>query len=111
MASSTSEATNHHRTQLPGWTRPALCRIEGVKTLSRDKLPPGRSSQVSVMGVRATGSERGGTEVDMHQKVLQLEKNMAFLRQQHKDTLQQLHREIERLKKDNRGQHQIDLYK
>lgn len=106
MASSTSssEATNHHRTQLPGWTRPALCRIEGVKTLSRDKLPPGRSSQVSVMGVRATGSERG-TEVDMHQKVLQLEKNMAFLRQQHKDTLQQLHREIERLKKDNRGQH------
>ena len=56
------------------------------------------------MGVRTVGAERGGTEVDMHQKVLQLEKNMTFLRQQHRETLQQLHREIERLKKDNRGQ-------
>ena len=29
---------------------------------------------------------------------------MVFLRQQHHDTLQQLHREIERLKNENRGE-------
>ena len=98
MASS-SEAqsqrwTEHHRTQLPGWKRPALCRIGGASTLSRDK--PSR------VDAREVGGK--SCRVETSQKVLQLEKNISFLRQQHRDTLQQLHREIERLKKDNRGQ-------
>ena len=100
MASS-SEAqsqrrTEHHRTQLPGWKRPALCRIGGASTLSRDKPCSSRVDAREVEG------ESCGVETS--QKVLQLEKNISFLRQQHRDTLQQLHREIERLKKDNRGQ-------
>lgn len=36
-------------------------------------------------------------------KVNKLERNVAFLRQQHSDTLGQLHIELERLKKENRG--------
>lgn len=87
--------TEHHRTQLPGWKRPALCRIRGASTLSRDKPCSSR------VGAREVRGESGGAGTN--QKVLQLEKNIAFLRQQHRDTLQQLHREIERLKKDNRG--------
>ncbi len=35
--------------------------------------------------------------------LLHLEKNMLFMREQHKETLSQLHREIERLKNENRG--------
>ncbi len=37
------------------------------------------------------------------QRILQLEKNVLFMREQHKDTLSQLHTEIERLKNENRG--------
>lgn len=37
-------------------------------------------------------------------RIEQLEKNIIFLKQQHRETLQQLHEEIERLKNENRGE-------
>lgn len=38
------------------------------------------------------------------ERVAQLERNIVFLRQQHMETLQQLHSETEQLKRENRGQ-------
>jgi len=40
---------------------------------------------------------------DGSQKITQLEKNIAFLKQQHEQTLSKLHQEIERLMQENRG--------
>jgi len=40
---------------------------------------------------------------DGSQKISQLEKNIAFLKQQHEQTLSKLHQEIERLMQENRG--------
>ena len=37
-------------------------------------------------------------------RVAQLERSIVFLKQQHVETLQQLHSETERLKRENRGQ-------
>eukprot|EP00731_Ephydatia_muelleri_P023525 Em0015g1108a len=40
--------------------------------------------------------------VDLPQKVQQLQRNLCFLKKQHLETLQQLHKELERLKKENK---------
>lgn len=74
------------RHQLPSWSRPSLSkRPLNVGTLVRDASP--------------------AAEVEAHRpnRVQQLEKNIIFLKQQHRETLQQLHEEIERLKNENRG--------
>jgi len=62
----------------PSWRRPALPRA----TLTR------------------LASEGASVEL---QRIDQLERNALFMREQHKETLQALHKEIERLKADNRG--------
>lgn len=61
-----------------------------MRTLPRDRLP-------------SMGSQGGSRGKGEGNRVGQLERQMAFLRQQHHDTLQQLHREIERLKNENKG--------
>ena len=77
------------RRQLPSWSRPGLSRRPlNVGTLVRD-APPAEF------------------EANKHDRVQQLEKNLIFLKQQHHETLRQLHEEIERLKNENRG---IDYY-
>ena len=93
MASSEMQAwLEHHHTQLPSWRRPTLGRVgPDVRTLPRDRLQP--------VGPRV--APRGQGEGN---RAEQLERQMMFLRQQHHDTLQQLHREIERLKNENRGE-------
>ncbi len=71
----------------PSWRRPGLAHKTTLRgTLSRD-LPAYDS-----MHNEAT-----------QRTLLHLEKNMLFMREQHKETLSQLHREIERLKNENRG--------
>ncbi len=87
------------RGRLPSWNRPGLCRRSGtdVRKLSRDQLSP-------VFSTSADGGTESGGEGDYHAtRVVQLEKNILFLKQQHNETLEQLHSEIERLKKENRG--------
>ena len=50
--------------------------------------------------------ERGGGE-EKRRRIEHLERNIMFLRQQHKETLQHLHSETERLKKENRGESHV----
>ena len=72
------------RRQLPSWSRPSLSkRPLNAGTLSRD-VPPVKNDLPA-------------------SRIQQLEKNIIFLKQQHRETLQHLHEEIERLKNENRG--------
>ncbi len=71
----------------PSWRRPGLAHKNSLRgTLSRDD-PVQESSELS----------------NAAQRLCHLEKNLLFLREQHKETLEQLHKEIERLKMENRG--------
>ena len=56
--------------------------------------------RISQAGNRGTRSREEGERV----RVAQLERSIVFLKQQHVETLQQLHSETERLKRENRGQ-------
>ena len=74
------------RRQLPSWSRPALSkRPLNAGTLVRD------------------APQAADFEVHKPSRVQQLEKNIIFLKQQHRETLQHLHEELERLKNENRG--------
>ena len=80
------------RRQLPSWSRPCLTkRSLNVGKLSKD-------APVS------THHSKELTVPEPPSRVHQLEKNVIFLKQQHRETLQQLHEEIERLKNQNRGE-------
>ena len=68
-----------------------------MRTLPRDRLQP----------MVSRGAPRGQGEGN---RVAQLERQMTFLRQQHHDTLQHLHREIERLKNENRGERLVRVH-
>ena len=72
----------------PSWKRPGLTKTATlVGTLSQDRA-----------------DHEGDTELSgARQRILQLEKNVLFLREQHRDTLEQLHKEVERLRAENRG--------
>lgn len=90
--------------RLPSWKRPGLPKKSSiVGTMVRDKsLSPSQAGgSFDSIGSVYEGSEGGGVQ----QRIFQLEKNIIFLKQQHRDTLQQLHKEIERLKIENRGEH------
>ena len=57
--------------------------------------------------VRDAPPARTSPELVVHEppgRVKQLESNIIFLKHQHRETLQQLHEEIERLKNENRGE-------
>lgn len=91
-----SQFVSSSRSHLPAWNRTGLCRKSGtdVRKLARDGLSPviGSTEQLQC----TSGSTLKG-------RVVQLEKNMLFLKQQHHDTLEHLHKEIEKLKRVNRG--------
>lgn len=93
-----------HRSKLPSWNRPGLCRKSGtdVRRLTRDQLSP-------LPPVISDSTHDGGEEGGTSSRAVQLEKNILFLNQQHQETLKQLHKEIERLKNENRGQCSIDV--
>lgn len=117
-ASSSGPGTGSHW-RLPGWARAGLSGAGKTKvggTLHKDAplssirvrqtdeaLPCACLAllQVSPLGRRTGQLIRDG---EVGRRVAQLENSIAFLRQQHMETLQQLHSETERLKKENRGQ-------
>ncbi len=70
----------------PSWRRPGLAH----KTILRGTLS---QDPVQVSNEASNAAHR----------IRHLEKNVLFLREQHTETLQQLHKEIERLKTENRG--------
>lgn len=86
----------------PSWKRPGLLNKSSViGTLARDKLLSPRSDGLC-NSAESTNNCDEGSGVSQ-QRIGQLEKNITFLKLQHRDTLQQLHKEIERLKIENRG--------
>lgn len=94
-----------HRGRLPSWNRPGLCKRSGtdVRKLARDQLPQ-LALQASDAGCE--GEEEEGlfqANSKALATIVQLEKNVLFLNQQHHETLEQLHKEIERLRSENRG--------
>lgn len=71
----------------PSWRRPGLAHKTTLRgTLSRDPV-----------------QESSETPSNAVHRIRHLEKNVLFLREQHTETLEQLHKEIERLKAENRG--------
>ena len=96
--------------QLPSWTRASLAgRQENASTrlLPRDKLDtPSATSRVVLeraVSLRDGHPLRNMDSTQSKEKVVHLERSLAFLRTQHSDTLRQLHAELERLKKENKG--------
>lgn len=85
------------RGRLPSWNRPGLCRRSGtdVRKLAKDQLPS--------ISLPTDGEGKDIINSKELVRINQLEKNVLFLRQQHHETLDQLHKEIERLKNENRG--------
>lgn len=60
------------------------------------------SSEQPTMGDSTPGRVDG---VDLQKKVQQLENTVAFLRKQHRDVLEALHEEVDRLKRRNHGEY------
>lgn len=96
MASQFVSSNPGCRSHLPAWNRTGLCRKSGIdiRKLARDRLTP-------VIALEENAERLHCTPANM--RVVKLEKNIVFLKQQHRDTLQQLHKEIEQLKMANRG--------
>ena len=108
---------------LPSWSRSGLQRKREQRSINRDRLEPinfqtGTSEGMensrptesnkkslntsSVIG-RIVSAPSNGHELDSRERVLHLEKSLEFLQEQHSETLGSLHREIERLKSENKG--------
>ena len=62
------------------------------RTVSRDSTQPERRTSVKLPQIPNTD-----------QKISRLEKNLTYLQKQHKETLQKLHEEMDRLKIKNKG--------
>lgn len=90
-----------HRGRLPSWHRPGLCRRSGteVRKLARDQLTP----EISQSDSAAKQNETFQSNSRELARIVQLEKNILFLKKQHDETLGELHKEVERLRAENRG--------
>ncbi|XP_076801518.1 uncharacterized protein LOC143445976 [Clavelina lepadiformis] len=100
---------------LPSWSRVStLDRSRYPKPFLRDRLqtlPPTGSSLVPLIDHHGDAGQTS-TPMDIQflndlspaeqQKLLYYNKNIKFLQQQHADTLQKLHEEVDRLKQENK---------
>ncbi|XP_065890498.1 coiled-coil domain-containing protein 74B-like [Dysidea avara] len=81
------------------WSRPGLNKPHKLHPVNQPKLEPLSAAG----GMQYTGTVRQDSlGQNGSQKIIQLEKNIAFLKQQHEQTLSKLHQEIERLMQENR---------
>lgn len=76
----------------PSWANP------GSRGLSRVRPRP----PAALQAVGPQGAQAGLNEAQ--KRVLDLEKSLQFLQQQHSETLVKLHEEIEHLKRENKGE-------
>ena len=92
--------------QLPSWTRISLAgrqeQAAGNRQLPRDSSQ--RLMLERAVSLRENQSVRHLDSAQSQERISLLERNVAFLRSQHSDTLRQLHTELERLKKENKGE-------
>lgn len=109
MSSTKHTLVSHElpRSQLPSWPRPSLIDQQSkgakIRQLPRDQKSPVEATRrihlertMSLM----EGPVKGN--VASQERILMLERSMSFLRSQHSDTLMHLHKEIERLKGENK---------
>ena len=87
------------------WSRPRLNKPHKLYPVAQPKLEP-----LPAGGGGLGAARQDSLGLDGSQKVTQLEKNIAFLKAQHEQTLSKLHQEIERLMEENRGKEMDDLY-
>lgn len=94
---------------LPQWSRVnTLDKARYPKPFLKDRLQPlpNTSEQNSPIGSQDDSAESTLLSDDVmnpKMKALHLEKSVNFLRQQHQDILSQLHEEIDKLKRENKG--------
>ncbi|XP_049595270.1 coiled-coil domain-containing protein 74B isoform X1 [Syngnathus scovelli] len=82
------------RLGVPGSSR----RLPGNRLQPLPALPPGDRE-----GSRSTArSTVGSSHVDTDNRVASLQRNIEFLEQQHKETLQKLHEEVDLLRRENK---------
>lgn len=93
-------ATPDHQKVSPELLRPCLRSDKWRPSWRR----PGLANRTTLKGTLSTDPVQNDNELsNATQKILHLEKNILFLSERHKDMLEQLHKEIERLKVENRG--------
>ena len=103
---------------LPSWSRNSLGRRKQPRQIIRDRLQPiksiseemdesvgrDKSNEKSSYSGRIVSAPSRGHALDHEQKIEHIEKRVDYLRSQHAETLSNLHREIERLKAENKGE-------
>ena len=103
---------------LPSWTRNSLLRKKQPRQIIRDHLEPinpiveemdnsralTKSNDKSSYTGRIVSALLQGQGLDQEQRIEHVEKTIDYLRTQHAETLSNLHREIERLKAENKGE-------
>lgn len=101
---------------LPSWTRNSLLRKKQPRQIIRDHLEPinpiveemdnsralTKSNDKSSYTGRIVSALLQGQGLDQEQRIEHVEKTIDYLRTQHAETLSNLHREIERLKAENK---------
>lgn len=75
--------------------RPLSSAGPGSRGASRPRLRP-------AAGLQNAGTQPAPSEAQ--KRILDLEKSLQFLQQQHSETLVKLHEEIEHLKRENKGE-------
>lgn len=86
------------------WSRPGLNKPHKLYPVAQPKLEP------LPAGGGGLGTPQDSLGQEGSHKITQLEKNIAFLKAQHEQTLSKLHQEIERLMEENRGKQMDQLY-
>ncbi|XP_075885265.1 coiled-coil domain-containing protein 74A-like [Nelusetta ayraudi] len=84
---------------LPHWTR--------LSSLGRPRSPPLPAVQLSRAGPSRTEPSRAepGRAEGQEQRLASLQRSLEFVQQQHRDTLQRLHAEIDHLRRENKELH------
>lgn len=92
---------------LPHWTRVGrLGKPCSPRRLPANHLPVVPPADRGV-GTPAVEVPRHG---DVEPRVVSMQRNIQFLQQQHKDTLEKLHAEIEYLRRENKGEESHSCY-
>lgn len=108
---------------LPSWTRNSLLRKKQPRQIIRDHLEPinpvveemdnsralTKSNDKSSYSGRIVSALLQGQGLDQEQRIEHVEKTIDYLRTEHAETLSHLHKEIERLKAENKGELKNDL--
>lgn len=102
---------------LPSWSRNTLGRRKQPRPIIRDRLQPIKSIREEMDDVSEDGSNEKsnfsgrivsapsrGHVLGQTQRMDNIEKRVDYLRTQHAETLSNLHKEIERLKAENKGE-------